>query len=254
VNGLADLAGKTALVTGASTGMGEAIACLFARLGAAVLVTARDSDAARAVAGKIRADGGDALHCPLDVRDLDQWAAAASLLAERHGRVDALVNNAGVTGAGGAGSFDSTTWHELFATNATGVFYGVKTVAALMRAARSGSIVNIASVGAVVGQPGVHPGYSASKGAVRMLTKAMAVNLAPDGIRVNAILPGIMPPMRGTGATAGSPLRQRLIDLVPAGREGTVDDVAAAAAFLASDAATYITGAELPVDGGYLAM
>jgi NAD(P)-dependent dehydrogenase (short-subunit alcohol dehydrogenase family) len=254
VNGLVDLTGKAALVTGASTGMGEAIAGLFARLGATVLVTARDESAARAVADKIGADGGRALCCALDVRDLNQWETAVSRLTGQHGGVDVLVNSAAVTGAHGVDSFDSVAWHELFATNATGVFYGIKTVAAVMRVARSGSIVNIASVGAVVGQPGVHPGYSASKGAVRMLTKAVAVNLATDGIRVNAILPGIMPPMKGTGATDDSPLRRRLIGLVPAGHGGAVGDVASAAAFLASDAAAYITGAELPVDGGYLAM
>jgi NAD(P)-dependent dehydrogenase (short-subunit alcohol dehydrogenase family) len=254
MTGLVDLTGKTAIITGASTGMGEAIASLFARLGAMVLVTAREAGRARAVAEKICADGGHALSCALDVRDLGHWAAATDLLTDRHGRVDVLVNNAGISGSQGTDAFDSAAWHELFATNATGAFYGAKTVAAAMRAAGSGSIVNIASIGAVVGQSGVHPGYSASKGALRMLTKSLAVNLAADGIRVNAILPGIMPPMKGTGATAGSPLRRRLIELVPAGHEGTVGDVASAAAFLASDAAAYVTGVELPVDGGYLAM
>jgi NAD(P)-dependent dehydrogenase (short-subunit alcohol dehydrogenase family) len=249
-----DMNGKIALVTGASTGMGQAIATTFAALGATVLVTARDATAAKAVADQIDAAGGQAQSCALDVRDLDDWAAAVSQLTECYGRVDVLVNNAGVTGSHSVDMFDSDAWHELFTTNATGVFYGIKTVAPVMQPARSGSIVNISSVGAMVGQLGVHPGYSASKGAVRMLSKAAAVNLAVDGIRVNSIHPGVMQPMRGSGASSDSQLRRRLLDLVPLGHSGSPADVANAAAFLASDASAYITGVELPVDGGYLAM
>jgi NAD(P)-dependent dehydrogenase (short-subunit alcohol dehydrogenase family) len=251
---LIDLTGKVALVTGASTGMGRAIASTFAAQGATVLVTARDATAAKTVADQIDAAGGLTQSCALDVRDLDDWASAVSLLTDCYGRVDVLVNNAGVTGSHSVDLFDSDIWHELFTTNATGVFYGIKTVAAVMQAAGSGSIVNISSVGAMVGQAGVHPGYSASKGAVRLLTKAAAVNLAADGIRVNSILPGVMPPMKGSGAPPDSPLRLRLLELVPMGHGGSVADVAHAAAFLASDAAAYITGVDLPVDGGYLAM
>jgi len=249
-----DLTGKIALITGASTGMGQATATTFAASGATVLVTARDAAAAKAVADQIGAAEGQAQSCALDVRDLDQWACAARLLTECYGRIDVLVNNAGVTGSNNVDMFDSDVWHELFTTNATGVFYGIRTVTPVMRAAGSGSIVNISSVGAMVGQAGVHPGYSASKGAVRMLTKAAAVNLAGDGIRVNSIHPGVMPPMKGSGASPDSELRRRLLELVPMGRSGSVADVANAAAFLASDASAYITGVELPVDGGYLAM
>jgi NAD(P)-dependent dehydrogenase (short-subunit alcohol dehydrogenase family) len=137
--------------------------------------------------------------------------------------------------------------------NARGVFLGMKFAIPLMKAAGGGSIVNISSISGITGQHHVHVGYNASKGAVRTLTKAVAVQHGADNIRVNSVHPGLMPPMRSSGRTADPEVRARMLRQVPMGRAGRVEEVANAVLFLASDEASYITGAELWVDGGYLA-
>jgi NAD(P)-dependent dehydrogenase (short-subunit alcohol dehydrogenase family) len=140
------------------------------------------------------------------------------------------------------------------AVNSTGAFLGTAAAVRQMQANGGGSIVNLSSISGVVGQSMVHMGYNAAKGAVRVMTKSTAVQFGKDRIRCNSVHPGLMPPMRTSGATADPAVRAKMLKSVPLGRTGEVDEVANAILFLASDEASYITGAELYVDGGYLAM
>ena len=166
-----------------------------------------------------------------------------------------LVNNAGISGSGYQDQGDVKAWEDLMRINATGPFLGTKHAAPAIIQSGGGAIVNISSISGVVGQGYIHPGYNASKGAVRTMTKQCAVRFAKDGVRVNSVHPGIMPAMRTSGVTADPVHRQMVLDAyVPMKRAGEAIEVAKAVVFLASDDASYITGAELPVDGGYLAI
>ena len=149
---------------------------------------------------------------------------------------------------------DSALWDRVMAVDATGVFLGTAAAVRQMQKNGGGSIVNLSSISGIVGQTMVHMSYNAAKGAVRTMTKSTAVQFGKDGIRCNSIHPGLMPPMRTSGATADPAVRAKMLKSVPLGRTGEVDEVANAILFLASDEASYITGAELYVDGGYLAM
>jgi NAD(P)-dependent dehydrogenase (short-subunit alcohol dehydrogenase family) len=173
--------------------------------------------------------------------------------AERFGGLDILVNNAGVSGSAYADPFETAAWHTVMEVNATGVFLGMKHAVPAMRARGGGSIVNFSSISGFVGQARIHMSYNASKGAVRIMTKSAAVQFGRDKIRVNSVHPGLMPPMRTSGATADPALRAEMTKRIPLGRTGEVDEVANAVLFLASDEASYITGTELVVDGGFLA-
>lgn len=144
-------------------------------------------------------------------------------------------------------------WDRQFSINARGMFLGIRAVVPIMQKQKSGSIVNISSISGVIGQAYVHMGYNAAKGAVRTMTKAAAVQYAPENIRINSVHPGIMPPMRTSKLTADPAVREKMIRAVPMRREGGIDEVAHANLFLASDDASYITGVELMVDGGYTA-
>ena len=247
------LAGKTALITGAASGMGAAEAKLFAREGATVIVTDVTEDMGQQVAAQIEGDGDSATFVRLDVTSEDDWNEVVSQTVEQEGRLDILVNNAGFTGSSTEDSMDLGAFETLMAVNVRGVFLGMKTAIPVMRDAGGGSIVNISSISGNVGQDVVHVGYNASKGAVRIATKAAAVQNGKEGIRVNSVHPGIMPPMRTARLTADPVQREKMIARVPMGREGEPEEVAYAVLFLASDEASYITGAELYVDGGYLA-
>src|ERR687894_213500 len=174
--------------------------------------------------------------------------------ATTFGRLDILVNNAGVSGSSGVDLFDTAAWDKVMEVNAKGVFLGLKYAIPAMRQAGGGSIVNISSISGFVGQDYIHMAYNASKGAVRLMTKSAAVQHAKDGIRVNSVHPGVMPPMRTSRVTANAEQRQRMLAQVPMGREGRREEVGYAVLFLASDEASYITGTELVVDGGYLAL
>jgi 3(or 17)beta-hydroxysteroid dehydrogenase len=245
---------KTALVTGAANGMGAATARLLAEQGARVYVADRLVDGGRQVAEAIRTVGGEAEFLDLDVTDESAWQRGIGRVVDDAGRLDILVNNAGIAGSAPPELFDIAMWHDIIAVNSTGMFYGIKHAAAVMRPQRGGSVVNMSSISGVVGNKGIHPGYNASKGAVLSLTKSMAVLLAPDNVRVNTVHPGVMPPMRGSGAQSGTAFRSNILTQVPMGRAGRVEEVAHAVLFLSTDEASYITGAELYVDGGYLAM
>ncbi len=248
------LAGKVALVSGAASGMGQSEATIFAREGAKVIVADILEMEGKQVADKIAAGGGQARFVKLDVTSEAEWDAAVKAAVGAFGKLDVLVNNAGISGTYDTDMLSSAAWDKVMAVNAKGVFLGMKAAIPLMKKAGGGAIVNISSISGFVGQDGVHMAYNASKGAVRIMTKTAAVQLAGDGIRVNSVHPGFMPPMRTSKTSADPTWRAKMLGAVPMKREGRVEEVAHAVLFLASDEASYITGTELVVDGGYLAI
>ena len=241
---------KVAIVSGAASGMGAATARLFAGEGARVVVAdLLEAEGAEIVAG---IGAGEARFQLLDVTSEAGWESVVAETLSAYGRLDILVNNAGVSGSH-PDLLNIDTWDEQMNINARGVFLGMRAVIPAMQKAGRGSIVNISSISGFVGQRFVHMGYNAAKGAVRLATKAAAVQFARDGIRVNSVHPGLMPAMRTSMMSADPAVRAKMIAAVPAGREGRVEEVAYTNLFLASDEASYITGIEVPVDGGYLA-
>ena len=248
------LAGKVALITGGASGMGQSEATIFAREGASVVVGDVLEFEGRQVAEKIAAGGGQARFVKLDVTNEDDWQAAVKSVVTAFGKLDILVNNAGISGTFDPDTTSTSAWDMLMNVNAKGVFLGMKHAVPAMREAGGGAIVNISSISGFVGQDRLHMGYNASKGAVRIMTKSGAVQFAQHGIRVNSVHPGILPPMRTSKLSADPAWREKSLRFVPLKREGKVEEVANAVLFLASDEASYITGTELVVDGGYLAV
>jgi NAD(P)-dependent dehydrogenase (short-subunit alcohol dehydrogenase family) len=248
------LKNKVAIVSGAASGMGAATARRFATEGAKVVVADQLEEEGRQVVAGVIAAGGTAEYLKLDVTSEASWQAVVDGAVAKFGRLDILVNNAGISGSAVNDLLETGIWERVMAVNSTGVFLGTAAAVRQMQKNGGGSIVNLSSISGVVGQTMVHMSYNASKGAVRTMTKATAVQFGKDGIRCNSIHPGLMPPMRTSGATADPVVRQKMLRAVPLGRTGEVDEVANAVLFLASDEASYITGAELYVDGGYLAM
>jgi len=244
--------GKIALVTGAAAGMGESAARIFAREGAKVVVADLLEKEGGAVAASIVSAGGEAMFLRMDVSGEEQWREAVRATVKRYGRLDVLVNNAGISGAV-PDRMSTEYFDKLMAINVRGTFLGMKYAIPEMQKAGGGAIVNLSSISGFVGQEFVHMGYNGAKAAIRMMTKSAAVQYAKDGIRVNSVHPGLMPPMR-TSVTAADPkLREKLLESVPMRRPGRVEEAAYAILFLASDEASYITGTELVVDGGFLA-
>ena len=244
---------KVAIITGAAAGMGAATARLFAREGAKLMLTDIDDKDGPAVADDIIRANGNARFEKHDVSNDADWQHVVDATLAAYGRIDILVNNAGVSGSI-PDKLDLEMWDRQMSINARGNFLGIRAVVPTMQKQKSGAIVNISSISGVVGQAYVHMGYNAAKGAVRTMTKAAAVQYAPENIRVNSVHPGIMPPMRTSRLTADPAVRDKMIRAVPMGRAGEIEEVAYASLFLASDEASYITGVELMVDGGYTAM
>jgi NAD(P)-dependent dehydrogenase (short-subunit alcohol dehydrogenase family) len=248
------LAGKVAVVTGGASGMGQSEAVIFAREGARVVVADLLEREGQQTVDTIKAAGGQARFVKLDVTSEAEWRAAVEATMGAFGAIDVLVNNAGISGTFDPDMLSTTAWDSLMNVNAKGVFLGMKSVIPSMQKAGRGAIVNISSISGFVGQTGVHMGYNASKGAVRIMTKTAAVQFAKDGIRVNSVHPGFLPPMRTSKTSADPEWRAKMLKAVPMKREGRVEEVAHAVLFLASDEASYITGTEIVVDGGYLAV
>jgi len=246
--------GKVALVAGAGGGIGGAGAAALAREGAAVFCTDIDAEAAETTAGRIRDAGGQAAAQALDVRDrgaVDQAIAAA---VRQFGRLDILLDCAGISHRGNFLDLDMDTWERIIAVNLTGMFHlGQAAARQMVRQAGGGSIINVTSQLAEVARP-ERAAYVASKGGGRSLTHAMAVDLASHGIRVNAIAPG--PTLTGlTRASYIDPASRLATEaLIPLGRLGQPDDLVGAVLFLASDESRWVTGSTVTVDGGYLAI
>jgi len=247
------LAGKVALITGGAFGMGASECELFAKEGAKVAVGDVADAQGRDVVDRIAKAGGQARFVRIDVTKEDDWRAAVADTVAAYGKLDVLVNNAGISGGIEEDIMSSTAWDRLLDVNAKGVFLGMKHAIPAMQKVGAGSIINISSISGIVGQEMIHMGYNASKGAVRAMTKSAAVQHAAENIRVNSVHPGFMPPMRTSRVTADPAQRERFIRTVPMRRAGELLEVAYPVLFLASDESSYITGAELVVDGGFIA-
>ena len=233
--------------------MGAEECRIFAREGAKVVIADILEEEGKRLEAEIAEAGGDAEFVRLDVTSEDDWQSAVEATVARYGKLDTLVNNAGIARPHTPEGLRTEDWDVLMNINAKGVFLGMKYAIPEMQRVGGGAIVNISSISGIVGQPQVHMGYNASKGAVRIVTKSAAVQYAQDGIRVNSVHPGMMPPMRASIAAQRPGSRDALIAAVPMGREGRREEVGNAVLFLASDEASYITGAELVVDGGFSA-
>jgi NAD(P)-dependent dehydrogenase (short-subunit alcohol dehydrogenase family) len=244
------LKGKAAIVTGGGHGMGDAEARLFAAEGARIIVADILEHEAERVAADIRAAGGEAAAAKIDVTSEPEWGALIRKTISTYGRLDILVNNAGISGSSVGGSDGLDGWNRIIAVNQTSVFLGTKLAAEQMAKTGGGSIVNISSIMGFVGSTSGHPAYHASKAAVRIYSKAAAVRYGPLGVRVNTVHPGYMPPMLNA-TNAGE--RDAKIAMTPLRRIGRPIEVAYGVLFLASDEASFVTGAELVIDGGFIA-
>jgi NAD(P)-dependent dehydrogenase (short-subunit alcohol dehydrogenase family) len=247
------LAGKVALISGGARGMGAAEARLFAREGARVVIGDILDAEGKAVEAEIAGQGGQAVYVHLDVTSEADWERAVASAVSRFGRLDVLVNNAGV---GGGSLLEHTTaeaWDRGMDVNAKGVFLGTRAAIPAMRRTGGGSIVNISSQLGLVGLERSSPWYQASKGAVRTLTKLTAVQYARERIRANSVHPGpITTPM--TEARRGDPGHYEfMVSRIPLGRYGEPDEVAYGVLYLASDESSFVTGSELVIDGGWTA-
>lgn len=244
------LEGKVALISGASSGIGAASAIRFAEEGANVVICDIDAPRASSVCEMIRASGGEALFCHLDVRDEDQWAAAFAAAATQLGNVDIVMNSAGIALPGNVETMGFEDWKKELSVNLHGTFLGMKLAFQYLRG-KGGSIINLSSIEGIVGHP-EYAAYCAGKGAIRNLTKSAALHAGRQGykIRVNSIHPGyIVTPMVGNDPVE----LERLRRLHPIGFLGEAIDIANMALFLASDESRFATGSEFVIDGGFLA-
>ncbi|MCW5747571.1 MAG: glucose 1-dehydrogenase [Alphaproteobacteria bacterium] len=253
------VAGKVALVSGAASGLGKATAERLAQEGAAVVIADIRAEPAQAVADGIRRAGGRAAACKLDVTQDEDWQAAVADAERAFGKLDIVVNNAGIADGGWIHKISLEDWRRVMAVNLDGVFLGVKHGAEAMKRCGGGSIVNISSVAGLVGIAEGSSAYCASKGGVTLLTRAAALELAllKTNIRVNSVHPGFMqtPMLEGIIGLSRDPdaARAAMVKGEPIGRLGEARDIANAVLYLASDEAAFVTGTQLVVDGGFYA-
>jgi NAD(P)-dependent dehydrogenase (short-subunit alcohol dehydrogenase family) len=247
---LRGIEGKVALISGAASGIGAAHASVFASAGVKVVAGDVQVDKGRQVVEEIVAAGGQASFQTLDVTSLESWQAAVEQARAIYGGLDFLINNAGIYHPGSVLEESPESWQRMIEVNQTGVLYGMKAALPAMLAAGGGAIVNISSLYGIIGSPG-SVSYHATKGAVKLMTKAAALEHVQDNIRVNSIHPGQIdtPIIANLTPEADAAIKAR----IPMGRLGRPEEVAEVSLFLCSDMASYVTGAELRVDGGWCA-
>lgn len=246
------LAGRGALITGGASGIGAATARRLAEEGAQVAIADIQDDAGDRIAGEIRSAGGTAIFVHHDVADQGSWRATLLAVEEAFDGLDILVNNAGVGDLATIEDAALEDWARTIAIDQTSVFLGMQTCAPLLKTSGRGSVVNISSIFGNSGGFGNSPAYHAAKGAIRTLTKNVALHWAAEGIRVNSIHPGFIDtPL--LDQARGTPFERTMLDLTPMARLGRPEEIAAGVAYLASDDASFVTGTELVIDGGYLA-
>ncbi len=242
------LEGKTAFVTGGGSGIGAATAERFAQEGAMVVICGRRKDPLDEVVARIKAAGGSVEAIVADVGNEAQFVGALEQTAKKHGSLDILVNNAMAYTWGGIDGMTTADWHANFSTSVDGTFWGTRTALKLM-GDKGGSIVNISSICGTLGTPFMS-GYSAAKAAIINFSRAAAAEGAPAGVRVNVVIPAVVETPATAGMLADEASRKTTEKLIPMGRVGQSNELANAILFLASDEASYVTGAALPVDGG----
>lgn len=250
---MARLDGKVALISGGARGQGAAEALLFAQEGAKVVIGDILDEEGKRLEARIAELGGDAVYVHLDVTSGDGWDAAVQTTLDRYGKLDILVNNAGILLRKGLEDTGADEWDRVLDVNGKGVFLGAKAAIPAMREAGGGSIINISSIAGLVGSRYGSTAYQSSKGAVRLLTKSIAIQHAPDNIRCNSVHPGMIITAMTEEALADPDVRQDYHDRIPLGRLGTTDDIANGVLFLASDDSSFVTGSELVIDGGLVA-
>ena len=249
---LFDLTGRTALITGASKGIGYALAQALGAAGARVVINARDAAALGAACETLRGQGLQAECVAFDVTDADAVEAGVARVEADIGAIDILVNNAGMQHRGAFAEFPIDAWHKITTTNIDSVFLVGRAVAQRMITRKAGKIINVCSVQSELGRPGIAP-YAATKGAVKMLTKGMAIDLGKYGIQVNGLGPGYFKTELTQALVADETFSAWLANRTPAGRWGEVQELGGAVVFLASAASSFVNGHILYVDGGITA-
>lgn len=246
------LTNKVAVITGAAGGMGKADALLFVKEGAKVAITDLQEDKLKDVVAEIEALGGEAIGIKHNVASEEDWVRVVDETVKKFGKIDILVNNAGISNATPFMDMTVEGWEKTMSINVTSIFLGQKYVIPHMIEAGGGSIINISSIAGLTGGSGAGP-YTASKGAVRMLTKATAVDFAKHNIRCNSVHPGFIETPMTVDMFKDEKMAQWFQSMTPLPRLGKAEDIANGVLFLASDESSYITGVELPIDGGYYA-
>jgi NAD(P)-dependent dehydrogenase (short-subunit alcohol dehydrogenase family) len=247
---MARLEGKVALISGGARGQGATEAQLFAREGAKVVLGDILDAQGQQVEASIKAAGGEATYVHLDVTNEEHWRAAVDSAVQRYGKLDILVNNAGILLRKAIEEMTVEEWDRIMAINLKGVFLGTKHAIPAMRRAGGGSIINISSTAGLVGSPGGSSAYIATKGGVRLFTKATAIQHAKDNIRCNSVHPGPIATEMIRDTLEDPDLWAQRLRRLPLGRAGTPEDVAYGVLYLASDESSYVTGSELVIDGG----
>jgi meso-butanediol dehydrogenase/(S,S)-butanediol dehydrogenase/diacetyl reductase len=243
--------GKVVLITGAASGIGAATARRFAAEGARLMLGDIDAERLSSIA-KLLDRAGSVAELPTDVSDIDQVEALTAAAVDRFGRLDVVFNNAGIGAYGKAPDLDPEAWHRVIAIDLDSIFYGCRAAIPRLRESGGGAIVNTASISGLFGDYGL-AAYNAAKGAVMNFTRSVAIDHAREGIRVNAVCPGPIETALTAGMIENVRMMESYAERIPMGRVGQADEIAGVVAFLASDDASYITGAGIVIDGGVTA-
>ena len=243
---------KAVLISGGARGMGAVEAKLFCSEGASVIIGDILEDEGRKIEAEINESGGVCIFVRLDVTSEDDWISAVNLSVERFGKLDVLINNAGIFPMESVEETTVESWDRVMDVNAKGVFLGTKAVIPAMRTSGGGSIINLSSIAGLVGSA-YSASYNATKGAVRLLTKSTAIQYASDNIRANSVHPGTVATEMNAERRADAETFKQSLEKIPLGRVGEALDIAYGVLFLASDESSFMTGSELVIDGGYTA-